>query len=90
MAMAYKRMKKARKIDMEFASDGDLFRSNPRYLKKGYTPQVPKPPISREFVEMQHLAHEGSIEVDTMILLDVSSSMGWEHNGFDQPRHVGV
>jgi hypothetical protein len=90
MAMAYKRMKQARSIDMSFASDGDLFRANPKYMRLGYTPQVVKPPTSREFVEMQHQAHEGAIEVDTMILLDVSSSMGWDHQGFDQPRHVGM
>lgn len=29
-------------------------------------------------------------EIDVMVLLDVSSSMGWEHQGFDQPRHVDV
>ena len=37
---------------------------------------------------MQHQAHEGQIQVDTMILLDVSASMGWDHYGFDQPRHI--
>jgi hypothetical protein len=90
MAMARQRMRKAQAIDMSFASEGDLFRANPGYMKRGYTPQVAKPPVSREFVEMQHKAHEGSIEVDTMILLDVSSSMGWDHTGFHQPRHVGT
>jgi hypothetical protein len=90
LAMARQRMRQAQAIDMSFASDGDLFRANPKYMRLGYTPQVAKPPVGREFVEMQHLAHEGSLEVDTMILLDVSSSMGWDHNGFDQPRHVGA
>jgi hypothetical protein len=88
--MARQRIGRAQEIDMSFASDGDLFRANPKYMKLGYTPQVVKPPIRKEFVEMQHLANEGSLEVDTMILLDVSSSMGWDHNGFDQPRHVGA
>ena len=90
MMMAQKRMRQAQAIDMSFASQGDLFRGNSKYLQRGYTPQVVKPPVGREFAEMQHLAHQGGVEVDTMILLDVSSSMGWDHNGFDQPRHVGA
>jgi hypothetical protein len=90
MAMARQRMENAQEIDMSFASDGDLFRANPKYMKLGYTPQVVKPPVGKEFAEMQRLAHEGSLEADTMILLDVSGSMGFDHNGFDQPRHVGA
>jgi hypothetical protein len=90
MDVARQRMEQAQEIDMSFASDDDSFRANPKYMKLGYTPQVVKPPVGREFAEMQRLAHEGSLEVDTMILLDVSSSMGWDHNGFDQPRHVGA
>jgi hypothetical protein len=89
MAMARKRMKQARAIDTSFASTSDLFRANPKYMRLGYTPQVVKPPVGKEFAEMQRLVHEGSIEVDTMILLDVSASMGFD-NGFDQPRHVGA
>jgi hypothetical protein len=88
--MAHKRLKRAQTIDTSYASEGDVFRANPIYMRKGYTKQVPAPKIHEEFVAMQHQAHEGQIEVDTMILLDVSSSMGWDHNGFDQPRHVGV
>jgi len=88
--MAHKRQKRAQTIDTGYASEGDVFRSNPSFMIKGYTKQVPAPPIHEEFASMQHQAHAGQIEVDTMILLDVSSSMGWEHRGFDQPRHVDV
>ena len=90
MSMAYKRQKRAQTIDTSFASEGDVFRANAKYLSKGYTRQVPAPPIHAEFAAMQHQVHEGQIEVDTMILLDVSSSMGWDHRGFEQPRHVGA
>lgn len=90
MSMAHKRQKRAQTIDTGYASEGDVFRSNPDFLRKGYTKQVPAPPIHEGFASIQHQAHAGQIEVDTMILLDVSSSMGWEHRGFDQPRHVGA
>jgi hypothetical protein len=90
MSMAHKRQKRAQTIDTGYASEGDVFRSNPSFMRKGYTKQVPAPPIHGEFAAIQHQAHAGQIEVDTMILLDVSSSMGWEHRGFDQPRHVGA
>jgi hypothetical protein len=88
--MARKRQKRAQTIDTSYASEGDVFRANANYMNKGYTRQVPAPPIHTEFATMQRQAHEGLIEVDTMILLDVSSSMGWDHRGFDQPRHVGA
>ena len=90
MAMARKRQHRAKTIDTRFASEGDVFRANPKYLQKGYTKQVPAAPIHDGFTAMQHQVHAGQIEVDTMILLDVSSSMGWDHRGFDQPRHVGA
>lgn len=90
LAMAHKRQKRAESIDTSYASEGDVFRVNANYMKKGYTKQVPAPPIHGQFAAMQHQVHQGQIEVDTMILLDVSSSMGWDHTGFDQPRHVGV
>jgi hypothetical protein len=87
--MAYKRQHRAKKIDESFASAGDMFRVNPTYLKKGYTKQVPAAPMHGVFTDLQHQVQRGEIEVDTMLLLDVSSSMGWDHVGFDQPRHVG-
>jgi len=90
MAMAYKRQHRAKTIDMSYASAGDVFRVNPMYLQKGYTKQVPAAPVHEGFAAMQHQANQGQIQVDTMILLDVSSSMGWDHRGFDQPRHVDV
>ena len=90
LVMAHKRQKRAEPIDTSYASEGDVFRVNANYMKKGYTKQVPAPPIHGQFAAMQHQVHQGQIEVDTMILLDVSSSMGWDHTGFDQPRHVGV
>lgn len=73
---------------MGYVSNGDAFLSNDRYRKKGYTRQVPALPIHKAFSEMQHQAHDGKIKVDTMVLLDVSSSMGFDHMGFDQPRHI--
>ena len=88
--MAHKRQKRAQTIDTSYASEGDVFRANPAFMRKGYTKQVPAPTIHGEFASMQHQVHAGQLEVDTMILLDVSSSMGWEHRGFDQPRHVGA
>ena len=94
LSMAHQRRKRAKTIDTSYASQGDFFRAKPEYMRKGYTKQVPAPPIHGEFAAIQHQAREaarqGRIEVDTMILLDVSSSMGWDHEGFDQPRHVGA
>jgi hypothetical protein len=90
MAMAHKRQHRAKTIDTSYASEGDVFRANPQYLQKGYTKQVPAAPIHTGFSAMQQQANQGQIQVDTMILLDVSSSMGWDHRGFDQPRHVDV
>jgi hypothetical protein len=88
--MAYMRQQRAKMIDESFASDGDVFRANPVYLVKGYTMQVPAPPVHGVFADLQHQIQGGEIEVDTMLLLDVSSSMGWTHVGFDQPRHLGL
>jgi hypothetical protein len=94
LSMAHQRRKRAKTLDTSYASEGDFFRATPEYMRKGYTKQVPAPPIHGEFAAIQHQAREaarqGRIEVDTMILLDVSSSMGWDHDGFDQPRHVDV
>ena len=90
LSMAYKRQRRCKKIDESFASRGDAFRAIPTYMQKGYTWQVPAPPVRGVFADIMHQVHEGKIQMDTMILLDVSSSMGWEHTGFDQPRHVGA
>ena len=88
MFLAARRGRRARNIDMSYISDGDAFLGNARYKKKGYTKQVPAIPIHRAVYEMQHHVHEGQVQVDTMVLLDCSSSMGWDHDGFDQPRHI--
>ncbi|KAF7982357.1 hypothetical protein HWV62_29088 [Athelia sp. TMB] len=83
------RGRRAQTIDMSYISDGDAFQGNRRYKQKGYTRQVPAIPVHRAVYEMQHNVHEGKVQVDTMVLLDGSSSMGWDHDGFDQPRHIG-
>lgn len=88
LALAAQRARRAQSIDTTYISRGDAFLGNELYRKRGYTKQVPAPPIHKVFAEMQHQAHEGQIQVDTMILLDVSASMGWDHYGFDQPRHI--
>jgi hypothetical protein len=41
------------------------------------------------FADIRRKAQTGEIDIETMLLLDVSSSMGWNHKGFDQPRHMG-
>lgn len=90
LALAAQRARRAKSIDATYISRGDAFLGNDLYRKRGYTKQVPAPPIHKVFAEMQHQVHEGQIQVDTMILLDVSASMGWDHLGFDQPRHINV
>ncbi|KAI5480926.1 hypothetical protein MNV49_006736 [Pseudohyphozyma bogoriensis] len=100
LRMANKRMKSAIPIDPRFNSNGDYFLANKSYKNKGYSRQVPPMEISNAFKELfanQAKARElggqghGTDEVDVMILIDVSSSMGWDHPfGFAQPRHVEV
>jgi hypothetical protein len=90
MMNAHLRKHRAKSIDLAYASKGDFFKSDPKYLSLGYTRQVPALRVHPQFKQLQLQANEGVVEVDTMILLDVSSSMGWPHQGFDQPRHVGA
>ncbi|KAF7982305.1 hypothetical protein HWV62_28984 [Athelia sp. TMB] len=90
LLLAARRGRRAQTIDMSYISDGDAFQGNRRYKQKGYTRQVPAIPVHRAVYEMQHNVHEGKVQVDTMVLLDGSSSMGWDHDGFDQPRHIDV
>lgn len=100
MNMANARMRTAVPIDTRFASDGDYFKQDRRYARQGYSRQVPPLIISSAFNELfenqakaRALGGQGlhTDEVDVMALIDVSSSMGWDHPmGFSQPRHVDV
>ncbi|KAI5481468.1 hypothetical protein MNV49_004225 [Pseudohyphozyma bogoriensis] len=96
--MAQKRMRTAELIDPSFASDSDVFLSNKSFRKKGYSRQVRPLEISHAFQELfenqmkaREVGGQGhqTDEVDVMIMLDVSGSMGTIHPfPFAQPRHA--
>lgn len=71
-----------------------LQKTNRGYAKRGYSRQVPPLHISTAFTDLfanqavdRTLGGQGhhTDEVDVMVLIDVSSSMGWEHYGFVSP-----
>ncbi|KAJ3016655.1 hypothetical protein HKX48_003932 [Thoreauomyces humboldtii] len=89
MAQQSFRVMAAHAVDMSWGSPIDFCQQG-KTKKSSYSKQVPPAPVSRAVEEVRHLQTLGQVDVDTMILMDCSGSMGREHLGVDQPKHIDV